>query len=104
MPEDWIIGWHILTYTDGTEASLPIIYGYNIRSSGLDTESDRETIASAESKTTDYVEAIGASNPVVLDGKLWYRTAYRNPYPQKQILKIRCRAKDGIIIETQYPI
>ena len=104
VPEDWIIGWHILTYTDGTEASLPIIYGYNIRSSGLDTESDRETIASAESKTTDYVEAIGASNPVVLDGKLWYRTAYRNPYPQKQILKIRCRAKDGIIIETQYPI
>ena len=103
VPEDWTIGWHILSYTDGTEVALPVVYGYNIRSSGLNTESDRETIASAESKTTDYVEAIGASNPVVLEGKLWYRTAYRNPYPQKQILGIRCQAKDGIIIETQYP-
>lgn len=102
VPEDWCIGRHIVTYTDGTEAELPVIYGYNIRSSDGGSSGDGETIASAESRTTDFVEVIGASNPVLLDGKLWYRTAYRNPYPQKQIRSIRCEAKDGIQIEAKY--
>ena len=102
VPEDWTIGHHVLTYTDGTEAALPIVYGYNIRSAAGSAAINGETIASAESKTKDYVEVIGASDPLVLDGKLWYRTAYRNPYPEKQISKIRCVAKDGIQIEVKY--
>ena len=102
VPEDWTIGQHILTYTDGTEAVLPIIYGYNIRTANGPGRKGAETIESAESKTTDYVEVIGASNPVHQDGKIWYQTAYRNPYPEKQIQSIRCEAKDGIHIEAQY--
>lgn len=102
VPEDWIIGRHILTYTDGTEAVLPIVYGYNIRTATVAGSNDRESIASAESKTTDFVEVIGASNPQLVDGKLWYQTAYRNPYPEKQIQSIRCEAKDGIHIEVKY--
>ena len=102
VPEDWTIGQHILTYTDGTEAALPIVYGYNIRTDRSRNGGDGETIASAESKTTDFVEVIGASDPILLDGKLWYRTAYRNPYPEKQIRSIRCEARDGIQIEVKY--
>jgi hexosaminidase len=102
VPEDWTIGHHVVTYTDGTEAVLPIVYGYNIRTASGSGCKDSETIESAESKTTDYVEVIGASNPLHLEGKLWYRTAYRNPYPQKKIQSIRCEAKDGIHIEAKY--
>ena len=102
VPEDWTIGQHILTYTDGTEAILPIVYGYNIRTAAGAGSSDRESIASAESKTTDFVEVIGASNPKLVDGKLWYQTAYRNPHPEKRIQSIRCEPKNGIHIEAQY--
>ena len=38
------------------------------------------------------------------EDKLWYRTAYKNPYPEKQIQRIRCEANDGIHIETKYNI
>ena len=102
VPEDWTIGHHIVTYTDGTQAALPIVYGYNIRTANGPGRKDSETIASAESKTTDYVEVIGASNPVPLDGKLWYRAAYRNPHPEKQLQSIRCEAKNGMRIEARY--
>ena len=102
VPEDWTIGHHILTYADGTEVKLPIVYGYNIRTANGGGKGSDETIASAESKVTDYVEVIGASDPVSVDGKLWYRTAYRNPYPEKQIQSIRCEAKTGIQIEVKY--
>lgn len=102
VPEDWRIGRHILTYTDGTEAELPITYGYNIRTANPTGANDGESISSAESKTTDFVEVIGASDPVLLDGKLWYHTAYRNPYPEKQIQSVRCEAKNGIYIEAKY--
>ena len=102
VPEDWTIGHHILTYADGTEVKLPIVYGYNIRTANGGGKGSDETIASAESKVTDYVEVIGASDPVSVDGKLWYRTAYRNPYPEKRIQSIRCEAKTGIQIEVKY--
>ena len=102
VPEDWCIGHHILTYTDGTEAELPIVYGYNIRTANSHGCDGAETIEAAESKTTDFVEVIGASNPQLVDGKLWYQTAYRNPCPEKQIQSIRCEAKDGIHIEAKY--
>ena len=102
VPEDWTIGQHILTYTDGTEAVLPIVYGYNIRTAAGIGGNDRESIASAESKTTDFVEVIGASNPKLVDGRLWYQTAYRNPHPEKRIQSIRCEPKNGIHIEAQY--
>lgn len=99
VPEDWEIGKHKVSYTDGTSAELPIVFGYNVRSStqGLDTDGD-----STEAKTTALVEVLGASNPMVIDGKVFYRTAYANPYPEKTIEKTECIAKNGISIEVKY--
>lgn len=101
VPEEWTIGRHIVTYTDGTQAELPIVYGYNIRTSAEDMDTGND---STEAMTTAFVEVLGASNPEFMDDKLWYRTAYKNPYPEKQIQSIRCEAKDGIDIETKYDI
>ena len=43
-----------------------------------------------------------ASIPVVIDRKAYYKTAYKNPYPEKTIEKIECIAYDGINIEVNY--
>lgn len=80
VPSDWHIGDHTVTYTDGTEAKLPIIYGYNVRQSKID---DFETSLQYET-----LEAIGASYPFLKDGKVYYKTAYKNPYPEKKIAAI----------------
>lgn len=99
VPEDWEIGKHILTYTDGTEVAFPIVYGYNIRTASEKTLADS---GSTEAKTTAYIEVVGASCPTVWEEKLFYRTAYANPYPHKQIKTIRCQPKPGIHIEAVY--
>ena len=99
VPEDWEIGKHIVTYTDGTVAELPIIFGYNIRSASEKIVFDS---GSTEAKSTAYVEVMGASKPTMLDGKAYYRTAYKNPYPEKEIAKMECVAYDGINIDANY--
>lgn len=99
VPEDWEIGKHVVTYTDGSACELPIIFGYNIRSSSEGLSVDG---GSTEAKSTAYTEVQGASLPMVIDGKMFYRAAYKNPYPEKTVEKIICVSKPGISIETKY--
>ena len=99
VPEEWLIGHHEVVYTDGTRVSLPIIYGYNIRSDSLRESADS---GSEEAKTTAYVEILGASYPVMYGDRLFYKTAYKNPYPEKTIKHICLKAKNGINIDAKY--
>ena len=98
VDSDWLIGNHKVTYTDGTEAELPVIYGYNIR--GCDAERKeitRDIDEDFNTNTDGYrVEVIGASYPFIEDGKVWYKAAYANPYPDKEIAYIT-PAKDTLI-------
>lgn len=80
VDSDWLLGYHTVTYTDGTVAKLPVIYGYNIRCSEIAAEEDLNTSLRAER-----LEAVGASYPFVKDGKVWYKAVYANPYPEKKI-------------------
>lgn len=98
VEDEWKIGEHVIEYTDGTEVHLPIIYGYNIRS-----ENEKEVLDSnsTEAVTTAYVEVLGATYPTMLDGKMFYRTAYENPYPEKKVQRMRTVIRDGIKIETR---
>ena len=99
VPEDWQIGHHEIVYTDGTKVELPIIYGYNIRSESLREITDS---GSEEARPTAYVEVIGASYPEMKDGRMFYKTAYKNPYPEKEIKAICLKSKPGIKIEARY--
>lgn len=99
--EEWTIGEHIVEYTDGTKVSLPIIYGYNIRTDVDADSTDSESVESTEAKATGYVEALGASFLIVCGDRLFYKTAYKNPYPEKQIKEIICKPRDGINIEVK---
>jgi hypothetical protein len=83
IDSDWLIGHHTVVYTDGTEAKLPVIYGYNIRGDKVELGLEKW-------------EAVGASYPFIDGDKVWYKTAYANPYPNKEIDHIdfckACRA------------
>lgn len=91
VDEDWLLGHHVVKYADGTEAKLPVIYGYNIRSSEVDCESED---AYQVNLRIDNLEPIGASYPYWKDGKVWYRTAYVNPHPEKDIASIDFISKE----------
>ena len=99
VPEDWLIGHHEVVYTDGTRTELPIVYGYNVRS---ENEKETSDSGSEEARTTSYIEILGASYPEIKNGRMFYRTAYKNPYPEKTIKQICVKSKDGIKIEARY--
>ncbi|MBE6910893.1 MAG: beta-N-acetylhexosaminidase [Ruminococcaceae bacterium] len=99
VPEDWLIGHHEVVYTDGTKTELPIVYGYNVRS---ENEKETSDSGSEEARTTSYIEILGASYPEIKNGRMFYRTAYKNPYPEKTIKQICVKSKDGIKIEARY--
>ncbi len=101
VPEDWTLGHHKVTYTDGTTTDLPVIFGYNIRNSNEVADTD---VASADTDVTGYVEALGASYPTYLGNKLYFRTAYKNPHPDKEIASIRYIPKDDIAVNLIYPL
>lgn len=101
VPEDWLIGHHEVIYTDGTKIELPIVYGYNIRSSN---ETETSDSGSEEARTTSYIEVLGASYPEMFDGRMFYKTAYKNPYPEKQIKHICLKSGNGIKIEARYDV
>ena len=90
VDSDWLIGNHKITYTDGTEAELPVIYGYNIRGCDAENSENFRDIDEDFNTNTDgrRVEVIGASYPFLSDGKVWYKAAYKNPHPDKEIAYI----------------
>ncbi len=96
IPENEILGHHVVRYTDSTEAYLPVRYGYNIR---CDFEVKRK-FKPTEALPEAPLEVLGASIPVHKSGRIYYKTAYRNPCPEKEIESIVYKSKDGIEVEV----
>lgn len=101
IPEEWKIGEYVVSYTDGTKAALPITFGYNIRSCTEDFVSYLDCDPT-QTPPLAIVEVAGASLPVKIGDKMFYKAAYKNPHPEKKIEKIECSAIDGVEIETIY--
>jgi len=72
--EDWHLGDYEVTYEDGAKTYLPVRYGLNIYSD--DAFGKKST------------EALGASLPFERDGKMYYKTVFDNPYPDRRIVSI----------------
>lgn len=95
VDEDWIIGNYVVTYADNTEVRLPVVFGYNIRSSNPGcTEEEYKTLQSYEN-----MEAIGASYPYFKDGRIIYRTAFENPHPDKLVVSVEYESTHGIEVD-----
>jgi len=66
----------------------------------MDKKKDYE---STESIVSSNIEVLGATIPVVRNDKIFYKTAYKNPYPEKIINNIKYISKDGIDVLSVYP-
>lgn len=89
IPEEWIIGYYIVTYDDGTVVKLPVNFYYNIGCKDYDANSNKVH------------KLYGAGTPVVIEDKTHYETAYENPYPDKQISNIRFEKAKDVEVEFQ---
>lgn len=101
VPEDWLIGNHVVTYIDGTTIKLPVIYGYNIRE-GQCPVKDASGVDKIEAASQSEVEVMGATYCNIREGKKFYHTAYKNPYPEKKIQNITYKAIKDIEVTADY--
>ncbi len=101
VDEEFHLGNHVVTYTDGSVAKLPVYYGYNIASSK--TELSAEEFAA--SVANEHKEPVGASYPIYKNGALCFKAAYKNPYLEKKIKSIEYqKVKDVDVITVEAPI
>ena len=84
VDEEFHLGDHVVTYTDGSTAKLPVYYGYNIASSKTDLSAEEY----AASGAAEHKEPVGASLPIYENGALKFRAAYKNPHPEKEIASV----------------
>ena len=92
IDEEWLLGYYNVEYADKSSVKLPVLYGYNINCKDYDLFDDPAI-----------KEAIGASFPVVIDGVTYYKTAYKNPYPEKEIKSIKFE-KCGVYSPDTYNV
>ena len=70
-------GKYEVTFEDGTKAYLPVRYGVNVSAKNIKFGSD------------DYLQMLGTTYPVKVEGGFTFRTAFSNPYPEKVINDIK---------------
>lgn len=86
--EKYHMGNYEVTYTDGTKALLEVKYGQNI--------SNENTLCALDANSFDHInldchpstEIFYSTVPLRKDGKTWYKTAFSNPHPDKEIENI----------------
>lgn len=82
------MGKYVLTYDDGGTAQFEVVYGKNISCDsipcqlGKDSASVDPTLSVAESALG---EVCYCAIPRSVNGRTWYRTAFKNPHPEKKI-------------------
>ena len=87
----YLLGEYVLTFDDGTEARLPIRYGFNISYGGLGyrkgtvSEDPITPKDSAYRLSSLYLEVLGSSLPYREGDTLYYRTLYKNPHPGHRV-------------------
>lgn len=87
------LGSCILTYRDGTEKEIPIIYGSNI--SSLDVSEERKLDVTGMHYEIDrrLPEAAFSTCPARYEGRMWYRYIVENPYTASDLNGIRIVSK-----------
>lgn len=93
--EIYHMGKYRLTYTDGTTAEFEVKYGTNIGSARLMnvTEGEKDPTLGVAEGTLG--ELSYSTIPSFVDGKTVYRTAYRNPHPEKAVRSFEYIPENG---------
>ena len=92
-PEKYGLGAYRVEYTDGSIASLPVVYGENVSYCGIRCEMgdeiDNSGFDDAANLSDNALNEISYSTlPFVSGGKTYYKTAYVDPHPEKEIASL----------------
>ncbi|MBR6763495.1 MAG: family 20 glycosylhydrolase [Clostridia bacterium] len=100
-PEKYYLGDYKVTYTDGSTVTLPVYYGEHL--SNCNAVADAKGVLSDDMVIrSSLAEAAGTSLPIRKEGKTYYKTLYRNPYPEKSIASISYQEiKKDVSVEYQ---
>ena len=102
--EKYHMGRYVLTYTDKSTAEFEVKYGTNIAFDGIpcalgdDSQEIDPTLSVAESALG---EVSYSTVPRSADGRTWYRTAFKNPHPEKTISEFRYISDNGEDVEIK---
>lgn len=88
------MGKYLLTYTDGDTAEFEVKYGTNISSSSL-TEKEREADPTVGVSEKALWEVSYSTVPSVQNGRTFYRTAFKNPHPEKKVKSFEYIPENG---------
>ncbi len=101
--EKYHMGRYRLTYSDGDTAEFEVKYGTNISndsipcSLGENDEAD-PALSVAESALG---EVSYSTIPRAIDGRTWYKTAFKNPHPEKAPLKFEYISDNGNCVSVR---
>ena len=99
----YLLGHYELTYGDGSTVFFPVKYGTNISTLG---SIDADGIISPDARgNCSYKEVSGRALHVDIDGKRFYKCAYENPHPERDVVGIRYiplpdKKNAGVIIHS----
>lgn len=102
--EKYHMGRYVVTYTDKSTAEFEVKYGTNIAFDGIpcalgdDSQEIDPTLSVAESALG---EVSYSTVPRSADGRTWYRTAFKNPHPEKTISEFRYISDNGEDVEIK---
>ncbi|QHW34780.1 family 20 glycosylhydrolase [Paenibacillus rhizovicinus] len=90
---EYRIGEYVLEYADGSKASVPITYGFNISNKDRfwDRKLSKGTLHTAAQYEVDAIllEAAFTSWPVRIGEETYYRWLIESPYPDKTVTAVR---------------
>ena len=100
------IGKHVVEYADGTALEIPVVYGQNVSNKdrfwnrGFAGEGFPADEDHGDSDCYVYDEQLCGmaytTLPVRLGEETWFRCAVKNPYPGKEVKRVRTEEKPGM--------
>lgn len=97
------LGHYVLTYKDGTEGKIPIVYGHNISGQCASWERSLQSDTTVWRTDRRLQEAAYTTCPVQLGSKTWYRYICQNPRPGVGLAGIRiepARADCKVLLQS----
>lgn len=85
------IGSYILSYRDGSEAEIPVVYGQNICSLNVSWKRELESEFTMYSSDKRLMEVSYTTCPVHDNRSSWYRYICKNPNPSSSLTGIRIK-------------
>jgi len=96
----FLLGHHILYFSNDRKISVPVIYGSNISSSDIDWELRESVTSWCRNDFLEFdrrlAEVAFETLPIKEDGKTYYKIEIVNPFPGERIVRTETKKAEGI--------